>query len=625
MLKWIFDPAPASGQEQGRPLLLHSLGLDVGIDVLVRETIQNSYDQITEGNTGSVKFTFIKLDGEEKGRFLESISWDSLEPHLSGKYRPTPVSRRLNTGLEMVNSDEPLILLRIDDSGTNGLSGGEDDQNKNFNQLCRALFNTSESNSNRIGSYGLGKSVLWMFSSLLTVLFSSRLEGNDPQSGLRVFGRSELPSHETQDNRLWRGAGFFGKEVVNGDLGKRANSVWNDDAESIADDAKLFRASQLKTGTTILIIGFYERAHETVRPLPEIASDVLQASERWFWRPIGDKKLEVSVLVIESGKTTYQENTSVGDETGPFKAAIDETKLVEKASAAGDVAEKSISVQIPRRILDLPGSPKHEQIAVEVTLRVRRSSPEDSPSQQNRVALMRSKGMVVDYRPSRAPLDGQPYHAVLLAGTARGDTSEDKKMHDWLRAAEPPTHQEWTHTTDSIGECYSRGTATELRKLFREIDQGIMDLCDELPPETSEGPSRLANLFPIGGPGGNRGGSQIFRVDQEDAKYENSVWDFSARVTRRGSENRPWKFDIALQVKGETGSPSMDDTIEIDSIIPSAGEAQNLGSRWRCVVPAAVPEVTFLGSSVTIESINGVDVNRSTILLGVHPSYEEGE
>ena len=47
---------------------------------------------------------------------------------------------------------------------------------KNFYNLCRANFETSENpKSGRGGSYGVGKSILWTSSIISTVLFSSEI------------------------------------------------------------------------------------------------------------------------------------------------------------------------------------------------------------------------------------------------------------------------------------------------------------------------------------------------------------------------------------------------------------------------------------------------------------------
>ena len=73
---------------------------------------------------------------------------------------PGVMRSRLERALERFDA-EPLTLLRIDDSGTQGLTGGENEEGKNFNALCRNVLDTAEDRPLRGGSFGLGKAVLW--------------------------------------------------------------------------------------------------------------------------------------------------------------------------------------------------------------------------------------------------------------------------------------------------------------------------------------------------------------------------------------------------------------------------------------------------------------------------------
>ena len=204
---------------------------------------------------------------------------------------------------------------------------------------------------------------------------------------------------------------------------------------------------------------------------------------------------------------------------------------------------------------------------------------------------------------------------------------EDTRMAEWLRAAEPPTHRNWSHETDAIRDQYARGTREALRNLWREVDRAITELCDEQPPASPEGPRRLARMFPMGGHGGIGPGLQNFRVDQETGEYSDNSWCFSARVVRRSNVQQAWGFDIRLQLRGETGPPGNMDNIEIADVQTSAGEVRMVGSKWRCVVPASCHQVTFTGESLVIAApIGGVSVSKSTAQLRITPSFEgEGE
>jgi hypothetical protein len=260
-LTWIFDPAPPSGAREGGVGWAHALPPE--LDVFVREVLLNSHDRIKGSDPVRVKFRLHQLDGLYRKRFLDALAWESLKSHLvTSSTGNSPLALRMRQGLQELGN-MPLRLLQITDSGTEGLTGGEDEPTANFNALCRHVLYTSEDRPQRGGSYGLGKAVLWRFSSFSTVLFSSRMDGN-PRAGFRIFGRAKLPYHETGEN-AWRGPGWFGKSETKPD-GRRAVSVWDEEAENAARHLLLFRPAQEDTGTSILVVGFQEPTQEETRP-----------------------------------------------------------------------------------------------------------------------------------------------------------------------------------------------------------------------------------------------------------------------------------------------------------------------------------------------------------------------
>lgn len=182
------------------------------LDVFVREVLQNSHDRIKGSGPVRVRFRLHQLDGPYRKRFLDALDWESLESHLVASLTgDSPLALRMRQGLQDL-TNVSLRLLQITDSGAEGLTGEEDEPTANFNALCRHVLYTSEDRPQRGGSYGLGKAVIWRFSSFSTVLFSSRMDGN-PRAGFRIFGRAKLPYHETGEN-AWRGPGWFGKSEI---------------------------------------------------------------------------------------------------------------------------------------------------------------------------------------------------------------------------------------------------------------------------------------------------------------------------------------------------------------------------------------------------------------------------
>jgi hypothetical protein len=198
-----------------------------------------------------------------------------------------------------------------------GHEGGDFERGKNFNLLCRAEFKTS-SVGGRGGSYGLGKAVLWKFSEVATVFLSSRVLGME-NKGARVFGRADIPSHVIDGDGEYDSGGWFGqKKVV--ENSPRAESVFGD--KQLAHALLLDRAQSADTGTSALIVGFYEPEEDESRPLEQIAESIVASSERWFWPSMSGKKpsLEVEVIVERDGKCTFKKAANPAEAWQPFIA-----------------------------------------------------------------------------------------------------------------------------------------------------------------------------------------------------------------------------------------------------------------------------------------------------------------
>ena len=190
MARWIFDPLPPSGSRQGGISAQHVFRGD--LEIFVREVLQNSGDQRSGDDPVQVRFSLIELSGERRKAFLNALSWHELEGPMRG-----PVSAggqfgaRIQPALQELSS-EPLRILRIDDFRTRGLEGEEDGTDSDFANLCGHVLVSSDDDSERGVSFGLGKAVLGNFSAFSTVLFSSLLiDVQRPR--FRFIAKCELP------------------------------------------------------------------------------------------------------------------------------------------------------------------------------------------------------------------------------------------------------------------------------------------------------------------------------------------------------------------------------------------------------------------------------------------------
>src|SRR5579875_3341288 len=140
-LSWIFDPAPPSGSRKGG--LANAHVFDPTLDSFVREVLQNSRDQRLDHGRVDVRFTLAELSGSQISTVLDAIAWPQLLQHLDATAVPefVTIGPRLREGLNLVASGT-LRVLRIQDCGSRGLVGGEDDE-ANFAALVRHELITS--------------------------------------------------------------------------------------------------------------------------------------------------------------------------------------------------------------------------------------------------------------------------------------------------------------------------------------------------------------------------------------------------------------------------------------------------------------------------------------------------
>lgn len=608
-LHWVFDPSPPSGARQGGLATAHVI--EPELDKFVREVLQNARDQHIDDELVRVHFALHRLDGEYRDRFLDSMGWDELEPHLEGAASEGGIT--IGPQLEQAlrdTRDHPLLVLRVDDSGTRGLTGGEDEPGGNFNALTRNTLVTSEDGRLRGGSFGLGKSVLWRFSSLSTVLFSSRVQ-DKPRWRFRLFGRSELPFHQTNGSVSWAGPGWFGREEELGSGQRRAISGWDEQVEEPARKIYLDRPAQLGTGTSIVVVGFFEPLLENPRELEETALGLMESTTRWFWPSLDPARpaLQVDVRVYDNDSELYSATAGIGSEVEPFQEARIHHDLVETVSTPGEVAKRTLPFRIPARATG------GGEVEAALTLRLRLAGTVDSPPLQNHVALVRGSGMVVRYRPVRIPLGDHSYHAVLYAGLARGTTDADIAMEEFLRASEPPSHNDWTPGTDRLRHEYRRGAQARLNGLWRELERSIADICEDRPSHTEQGPAKLAELFPVSGQGGGAQGRRgQFRVDRLDARFEDDTWRLSGRVRRLTDTVLPWSFNVVAWLDAETGPG---EAVPVSELGVSHGEVRRSGNGWQCDIPPDAGEVMFAGVTDRLDAAS-VDLRRVRLRLQVH-------
>lgn len=577
----MFDRLPPSGARRGGDPAEHVFRHD--LDTFAREVIQNANDQRV--GDPRVDFTYELLKGVELQAFLDALAFNELEPHLDAASTGR-AGRRVRETLATLRGKKELALLRIEDRNTHGLTGAEDSTDSHFRALCKDTLFSQKRSDSAGGSFGLGKSVLWAFSGLSTVVFNSiPRECPDGLKPPRLIARAELPSHEVK-GRDFGGSGWFGNRVTNPG-GERAESMWGLAAGTVAHELRI-RRKQLDSGTTILILGFREPAADTEESQGRVESRLLAAAHTWFWPAMSFEGRRLSVAVGAQPDAPPQESEVARPFWECWQGRRSQRTTLEEA---GDVVVRELPI-------DLPATRAGDKaVRGEVRLVVRLAPERSADPLLGHVALFRGAGMVVKYLDRRALVSlGRPFHAVLACGEARlpeAPTATDRAVETFLRLAEPPGHDEW-ESSDALKETYQRGYAKALSDLKDRVTATLRELLVPRAELGTRGPERLMRRFPLGAQGRPAGTPTEFHFGKFTARLADGTWRFSGDI----SPSRPggrWRARIRLSEAGEDGAVLGE--IPIAGLELSAGSVRLESGVAYVEVPRGAESTAFSGVS----------------------------
>jgi len=602
-VQWVFDPAPPSGRRTGGRSAEFSF--EGEIDTLVRESVQNSLDaRKSEDVPAEMKFRVIDLTGTHRNRFLQAIDWPSLQDNLLA----VPDKRGgkpIKANIDYMRDKDLLRLLVIEDRNTKGLSGTEqrqsDDEKNSFCALVRDELYSDKEGEDSGGSFGLGKSLLWAYSGLKTVLFASiPMEPPDSHEGLRFIGRTCLPYHETKEDGKCSGDGWLGVAHDMDELYTRhADSVWGAEAISHSRDCYCIR-EQNDHGLSAVIVGFTEPGEPDTKA-EQIAEKIVHASLESFWPAIAMNRLNVSVETQLNDEDPVQKNVNPSDHEA-YKPAVKllqnfgDGNLEERSRLeAGQAALCWVEINLPKRMED----PKHSEIKgkIAVLVQLLEDDPLLAPI-KDKIFRFRRPGMVVRSKGGQnLSIAARPYVAAVLGGRASGEGEEVyAHVERFLKAAEPPAHDEWTHNTRAIKESYKvYGTRRKLLNFEQAILQAIRNLVSV--PEKKGGtlPQALLKHLRFGTQSGG-GNIRFISVGNENAAVDGDRWKFHFNCTRVHEDKHPWLLRIRLKYSVDGGGGddvraiSKVECDEASSIEISKGDAS-------LVIPAEINQVTVTGET----------------------------
>lgn len=549
---WYFQRPPKDGQRTlGNPA---EFAFEVGIPVFVRESGQNSNDErIPTEQTVEMIYTVMELSGQRLAAFLDALRFEEqLRPHLeAASVADQKAARVLKRGIEALDEQRSLLLIKVDDYNAHGLTGPEFDRGR-YMAVVRNTLDSFKSGTSAGGSYGLGKAALWACSQFGLVLMNSTLyEEQDERWRNRFVGRLELPWHQCEgDSEGFSGPAWMGQLNDN----EVAESYWDNPA--LLRDLHLERLDD-RPGTSFLIVGAYDPSGESMTP-DAIEQSISRSVARNFWPAMVERgpdtppRLRVSVRRLKNGELvseslvdpTLHEGSKVRALTRYYEGAT-----VETMEDPGDVVALTVPLVVESRLDDGDGHPKLMQEAVALVAHAEEGEPGT-----DMISYLRGSFMVVESYVLRGlPLGARDFHAIVLAGEAVGASEQDRQAERFLRAAEPPEHNKWTGTSE-VTQMYARGARQRLLDFRSGVETAVRRTIARPPRDLSDGPRALKELLRVGA--GRREKTPTPRVKSASGgpDAETGAWIVREAVLALPERRTEWKLKLVIRFGAASGS-----------------------------------------------------------------------
>lgn len=460
-LKIYSKPRGAGDQTSGgRGKLLRSTSNLTRVDVLVRETLQNSWDARVPGWFPAYGVDLHLPDEDARRALREEV------------FRDIPASLSV---LRSSLDDPEMRVMEIFDRGTSGLNGpyhanraAEPGEPNNFNSFVFDIGTTKVDRSSG-GTFGFGKTATFEVSHAHTVVYWSVCEDSSGAYEHRLIAAS---LHEPYDEESTRFTGAHWWGVYDADA---IVPLRGDAAQQLGE--KLFQThfGDEETGTSILVVD----------PEVRLGSGDDSAAERVPVRTVEHENLLVDTVVAALAESGWPKATGAGGEYPPMIFHVykggEEIEVTERISEAYKTYGASLTA-VRDRLGQLEGPVQSYSLPVlkeelfPITLRPRYAASETradyfghrtdnlagvlhlmitaDPSSgaeadaeasslrppTNKLCFMRSTAeLVVDYE-DIVNLDISPLAWV-------GVFKPTPECDHHFASAEPPTHDAWTPNT----------------------------------------------------------------------------------------------------------------------------------------------------------------------------------
>ena len=534
-----------------------SFAFRLNLDTFVREVVQNINDARVDSDDPAVaEFILEDFTGTDLDSLLELIGWNNgLKDHLKGVAEGKSHQKEsAQKALDAVAA-KTVRVLTIVDSGTRGLTGDETGDSGNFAMLCRnVLVTDEESKAVKGGSFGIGKSVLWAFSSASTVLFSSVPLDPAGPSPIRFIGRAYFPSHYAGSGTAKKhfvGDGWFGN-IADEDGDSGAVSVRGAKANSHLASSALKRGAQ-HHGTSILIPFFEHPLDNKKYSLEVLSKEMCEATAKWFWPAITDGDLKASVVVRKNGVDAKTQVVLPGW-VKAFRRARDaqvSDKIILEEAGAG---KSALKISFPKLTTkDLNEVAFEDEVKFSITRLTEVEEEElEKVELQNTVATMRGAKMVVEYS-TRLPDSLPDFVGVLEAGRACGKSDNNVKADNFFKNAEPPAHNKW-EVTPKVQQRYGTAAAKQtLDSLRQQMTEAAKKMLGVSAVAGEKVPKKLSELL-SGRRKGRTGDPRVetFRSELEKLNWTGDVLSATATLNRNKG-TKPWTARVGLVLVTESG------------------------------------------------------------------------
>lgn len=506
---------------------------------VIKESAQNSIDasillneelrltktlyDYTPDESVKMKFQVLKVSGQAKVKYLNEIKFEqSLKKYLellvsTLKTSPQTGGRRdaeviSNILQEINNINKPIYLLNITDYGTTGLLGpdeaDDEDDHKNFWSLMHCLYGTPKTAGG--GSWNLGKTSYTHMSRLKMFLASSNLSkpvkiGDEQKQFNRLYGIALQQVAKVRDGGVNTAVGTpwtFGiHPETNQDFPSEDQniSIWDEEGE-ITKNLLMNVLNRKETGTTIQIPFIRNLDEEylvdTTGNSQEIdiklyAETILSECYKWLWPAIYSNKLKIEVEFAEIINSDLS-NTVFSNVEHTDKIKDKSKEFVDIFTSFNPSNENNLNlvIQRPNLKIDNPEGVKKEKKDHNPFLLL--ESYEVSPNNievnrsRNKVALIRSAGIVVKYEEFSIPRSDLSFQGVLLAGSSVESNLDNQLAERFLRACEDAAHKEWWGERNQLKNYFeisvsdsefgnSRNTSNRIKKYIRTPIQDIIN------------------------------------------------------------------------------------------------------------------------------------------------------